>query len=108
MPAPYTDFLGSSYLVWMSGADLPFTPPVRGSTASFRCLEGDPRLTLGMCTSRFQGPPQAAEPESGNCYQTGLSDLISLGPPERLQEECRTSENKTQTQVVGGKEDLLH
>jgi hypothetical protein len=25
-----------------------------------------------------------------------------------LQEECRTSKNKTQTQVVGGKEDLLH
>jgi hypothetical protein len=25
-----------------------------------------------------------------------------------LQEECWTSENKTQTQMVGGKEDLLH
>jgi hypothetical protein len=24
-----------------------------------------------------------------------------------LQEECQTSENKTQTQVVGGKEDLF-
>jgi hypothetical protein len=24
-----------------------------------------------------------------------------------LQEECQTSENKTQTQVLGGKEDLL-
>jgi hypothetical protein len=38
----------------------------------------------------------------------GLSSLISLGPPGMLLEEYQTSENKTQTQVVGGKEDLLH
>jgi hypothetical protein len=37
----------------------------------------------------------------------GLSGLISQGPPEMLREECQTSENKTQTQVAGGKEDLL-
>jgi hypothetical protein len=38
----------------------------------------------------------------------GLGDLISLGHPEMLWGECWTSENKTQTQVLGGKEDLLH
>jgi hypothetical protein len=44
----------------------------------------------------------------GTCNPTGISGLISLGPPEMLREECQTSENKTQTEVVGGKEDLLH
>jgi hypothetical protein len=37
-----------------------------------------------------------------------LGGLISLGPPEMLWEEGQTSENKTQTQVVGRKEDSLH
>jgi hypothetical protein len=41
-------------------------------------------------------------------YPTGLGDLISLGPPEMLQEECQTSKNRTRTQVIGGQEDLLH
>jgi hypothetical protein len=43
----------------------------------------------------------------GTRYPTGLSSLISLGPPEMLWEECWNIKNKTQTQVVGGKEDLL-
>jgi hypothetical protein len=48
-------------------------------------------------------------------YSCHHSFLASQGFPETfleaaillLWEECRTSENKTQTQVVGGKEDLL-
>jgi hypothetical protein len=44
---------------------------------------------------------------AGTHYPMGLGGLISLGPLEMLREECQTRENKTQTQVAGGKEDLL-
>jgi hypothetical protein len=54
----------------------------------------------GHCRLQSQG--------AGTHYPMGLGGLISLGPPEILGEECQTSKNKTQTQVVGGKEDLLH
>jgi hypothetical protein len=80
---------------------------VCSSAVSFSRLEGDPGITSGVCTSWFQGPPQAAQPGRGDRYPMGLGGLISLGPPEMLQEECQTTENKTLTQVVGGKEDLL-
>jgi hypothetical protein len=79
--------------------------PVLGSTASFSRLKGDPRITSGVHTSWFQGLLQAAEP--GTSYSMGFSGLISLGPPEMLWEEGQTSENKTQTRVVGRKEDSL-
>jgi hypothetical protein len=80
---------------------------VCSSAAFFSHLEEDPKITSGLHTSWFQGPPQAAEPGSGDPLRMGLSSLILLGPPEMLQEECRTRENNTQTQEVGGKEDLL-
>jgi hypothetical protein len=54
--------------------------PVCGSAASFSHLEGDPDITLGVRTSRFQGPMQAAEPGSGNPLLNGArqSDLTGV------------------------------
>jgi hypothetical protein len=40
--------------------------PVCSSAASFSGLEGDPGIISGVHTSWFQGPPQAAEPGSGD------------------------------------------
>jgi hypothetical protein len=77
----------------MSSTHLRFTLLPKGlvcsPTASFSSLEGDFRITSGASTSQFQEPPQAAEPESGDHYPTGLSSLISLGPPEMLQKNVR-------------------
>jgi hypothetical protein len=51
---------------------------VYGSVASFSCLEGDLGITLGVCTSQFQGPLQAAEPRNRDPLPNGAqqSDLI--------------------------------
>jgi hypothetical protein len=105
--APYTEYPGASYLVQMSGTGLCFTPPVLGSSAFFSRLEGDPRVTSGARTAWFQGPPQAAEPGSRDPLPNGAwrSDLTRAS--KMLREACQTSENKTQTQVAGGKKDLL-
>jgi hypothetical protein len=81
--------------------------PVHVSTASFSHLEGDPIITLGVHISWFQGSCRLQSQGVGTCYPTGLGGVISLGPPETLWEKCQTSKNKTQIQVVGGKEDLL-
>jgi hypothetical protein len=81
--------------------------PVLGSSAFFSRLEGDPRVTSGARTAWFQGPPQAAEPGSRDPLPNGAwrSDLTRAS--KMLREACQTSENKTQTQVAGGKKDLL-
>jgi hypothetical protein len=66
-----------------------------------------PESHQGYALSGSRDPRRLQSQEVGTCYPTGLSGLISLGPPQMLREECQTSENKTQTQVVGGKENLL-
>jgi hypothetical protein len=66
-----------------------------------------PESHQGCALPSSRNPRRLQSQGAGTRYPTGLGSLISLGPPEILLEECRTSENKTQTQVVGGKEDLL-
>jgi hypothetical protein len=81
MPVPYTDYPGASYLVWTSSMNLRFTPPVWGPSLWFhsplQSSEGDPGITPGVRTSRFQGSPQAAEPGSRDPLPSGAqrSDL---------------------------------
>jgi hypothetical protein len=62
--APYTDYPRDSYLVRISISLYQSEGLVLGSAASFSHLEGYSRITSGVRTSRFQGPPQAAEPRS--------------------------------------------
>jgi hypothetical protein len=61
----------SGHLAWISVSLQQSEGPVHGSTASFRHLEGDPRITLEVHTSWFQGPPQAAEARSGDSLPSG-------------------------------------
>jgi hypothetical protein len=104
MPAPYTDYPRA----WISVSLHQSKGLVRGSIASFSHLEGDPRITLKVHTSQFQEPPQAAGPGNGDPLPNRAQWSDLSGPPEMLWEECQTHKNKTQTQVVGEKEDLLH
>jgi hypothetical protein len=67
----------------------------------------NPESHQGCALPGSRDPLQAAEPGSRDRYPMGFGSLISLAPPQMLQEECRTSKNKTQTQIVGGKENLL-
>jgi hypothetical protein len=98
----------SGHLAWISVSLHQSKGLVRGSIASFSHLEGDPRITLKVHTSQFQEPPQAAGPGNGDPLPNRAQWSDLSGPPEMLWEECQTHKNKTQTQVVGEKEDLLH
>jgi hypothetical protein len=106
MPAPYTDYPGASYLVQMSGMDLgsPFhSTTLRNQSAVLQPPSVVWKETLASywgCTLPGSRDPCRLQSQGvGTLYPTGLVVLISLGPPQMLQEECRTSENKTQTQV---------
>jgi hypothetical protein len=101
VPAPYTDYPRASYLVWMSGLDFCFTPPVEGlvhgSEASSVVWEETPESHQGCALPGSRDPCRLQSQGAGTHYSMGLGGLISLWPPKMLQEECRTSENKTQT-----------
>jgi hypothetical protein len=107
-PAPYTDCCGASYLVGTSSTDL-----CLNSTSPRACSEAlqPPSVVLKETPESRQGCalPSSRDPHklrsqgAGTHYPTGLSSLISPGPPEMLRENNRPA----RTQVVGGKEDLF-
>jgi hypothetical protein len=89
VPAPYTGYPGASYPVphpaQISVSLHQSEGLIHGSAASFSCLEGDPEITSGVCTSQFQVPLQTGEPGSRDplpsgarwSYLTGASTNVS-------------------------------
>jgi hypothetical protein len=80
VPAPTLTILGvptwSRRLLQVSVSLHQFEGQVLHSTASFSCLEGDPRITSGVGTSWFQEPPQATGPGSGDPLPNGASKML--------------------------------
>jgi hypothetical protein len=66
-----------------------------------------PESHWGCALPSSRDPSQAAESGSGDPLPSGAWWPDLSGASKMLWEECQTTENKTLTQVVGGKGDLL-
>jgi hypothetical protein len=95
---------------FLPGPDIWYRSPFHSTSLRARSAAPQPpsvvwkealELHPGCTLSGSRDPHRLQSPGAG----TRWSDLT--GASNTLQEECWTSENKTQTQVVGGK-DLLH
>jgi hypothetical protein len=79
----------SGHLAWISVSLHQSEGPVHSSAASFSHLEREPRITSGVHASWFQGPPQAAEPGSGDLLPNRARqyDLTVVGRMSDQQEK---------------------